>query len=124
MSRIRSSNTSPERIVRSTLHALGFRFRLHRKDLPGSPDVVLPKYKTAIFVHGCFWHRHKGCKFAYTPKSRLDFWLRKFEENVLRDRRVKRQIQKLGWRPLVIWECQTRQPLELSRRLARLLPHQ
>jgi DNA mismatch endonuclease (patch repair protein) len=81
MSRIRSKNTKPEIVVRSTLHKMGFRFRLHRKDLPGTPDIVLPKHNTVIFVQGCFWHRHQGCKYAYTPKSRAEFWEKKFAEN-------------------------------------------
>jgi DNA mismatch endonuclease (patch repair protein) len=85
MSRIKDRNTKPEIIVRKALHRLGYRFRLHRKDLPGRPDIVLPKYKTVIFVHGCYWHRHKGCKYAYTPKSRVEFWERKFKENSERD---------------------------------------
>ena len=106
MSRIRNRDTAPEKIVRSLLHRMGYRFRLHRRDLPGSPDIVLPKYRTVIFVHGCFWHRHKGCKFAYMPKSRPEFWQNKFDTNVERDRRVKRELKKLGWRVIVIWECE------------------
>ena len=82
MSRIKDKNTKPELVVRSILHRMGYRFRLHRKDLPGKPDIVLPKYKTVIFVHGCFWHRHKGCKYAYQPKSRVDFWQKKFKGNI------------------------------------------
>ena len=90
MSRIRGSDTKPELLVRSLLHRMGYRFRLHRKDLPGRPDIVLPKYRTVIFVHGCFWHRHKGCKYAYTPKSRTDFWQNKFQGTVERDKRNRR----------------------------------
>src|SRR3989338_7179007 len=86
MSRIRGENTKPELAVRSMLHRMGYRFRISDKTLPGKPDIVLPKYRTAIFVHGCFWHRHQGCKYTYTPKSRLDFWSRKFEGNVMRDK--------------------------------------
>lgn len=113
MSRIRSGNTKPELTVRSALHVMGYRFRLHRRDLPGRPDIVLPKHNAVIFVHGCFWHRHEGCRYAYNPKSRQEFWQRKFEENVERDRKVARQLAELGWRKLVVWECETRNPEQL-----------
>jgi len=106
MSGIRGKNTRPEIAVRRYLHAHGFRFRLHRKDLPGKPDVVLPKYRTAIFVHGCYWHRHDGCKYATTPSSNREFWQRKFRENVERDRRDQARLADAGWNVLVIWECQ------------------
>ena len=106
MSRIRSGDTKPERIVRSLLHGRGYRFRLHRKDLPGKPDIVLPKYKTVIFVHGCFWHRHKGCKYAYMPKTRQDFWKTKFNSNMKRDKNVQKQLTLIGWKILIIWECE------------------
>ena len=105
MSRIRSKDTTPERIVRSFLHRNGFRFRLHVKDLPGTPDIVLPKYKTVIEVRGCYWHRHPGCKYAYMPKTRVEFWQLKFAENVVRDTRTDQALKKLGWRVIVIWEC-------------------
>jgi len=121
MSRIRSENTKPEKVVRSMLHRMGYRFRLHRRDLPGKPDIVLPKYHTVVFVHGCFWHRHKGCKYAYTPKSRVRFWQTKFHENVDRDRRVCRQLRRLGWQVVVIWECQTVDTVSLAVRLAEQL---
>lgn len=110
MSRIRGKNTKPELIVRSMLHRMGYRFRLHREDLPGKPDIVLPKYKTVIFVHGCFWHRHKKCKYAYNPKSRKTFWQKKFNENVKRDRKRQNELKRLGWRVIVIWECQVTKP--------------
>lgn len=106
MSRIRGRDTRPEKIVRSVLHRLGYRFRLHPKGLPGRPDIVLPKYRTAIFVHGCFWHRHLGCRFAYTPKSRHEFWLKKFDENVARDERARHALAEAGWNVMVIWECE------------------
>jgi DNA mismatch endonuclease (patch repair protein) len=106
MSRIHSKDTSPEMKVRSVLHRLGYRYRLHRKDLPGKPDIVLPKYKTVVFVHGCFWHRHSRCKYAYTPKSKVDFWNKKFEENVARDNRIFQHLENLGWKVLIIWECE------------------
>lgn len=101
---------------------MGFRFRLHRKDLPGNPDIVLPKYDTVIFVHGCFWHRHPRCKFAYIPKSRVEFWDKKFESNVGRDKQVRRQLKKLGWNVIVIWECEAKDVADLSERLSRELP--
>lgn len=121
MSRIRSRDTTPELTVRSMLHRLGYRFRLHRRDLPGSPDILLPKYRTAIFVHGCFWHRHSGCRFAYMPKTRQQFWARKFEDNRRRDRRVTRALRRDGWRVAVIWECETDNPVHLKAKLRRLL---
>ena len=124
MSRIKSANTNPEKTVRSLLHRLRYRFRLHRKDLPGRPDIVLPKYQAVIFVHGCFWHRHSGCKFAYTPKSRVTFWQQKFADNQLRDKRVKQQLKKLGWQVIVIWECEIKEIQRLSQRLVKLLPRQ
>ncbi len=117
MSRIRGKDTRPEMRVRSLLHRMGFRFRLHRKDLPGKPDIVLPAYGTVIFVHGCFWHRHPGCRFAYTPKSRVDFWLTKFQRNVERHQEVEAELEALGWRVVVIWECETASEDQLQRRL-------
>lgn len=105
MSGIRGKDTAPELKVRRFLHANGFRYRLHRKDLPGKPDIVLPKYKACTFVNGCFWHRHKGCKLASEPKSREEFWNRKFSENVARDQRNIKALQAAGWRVAVIWEC-------------------
>ena len=105
MGRIRSSNTKPELIVRSLLHHMGYRFRLHRKDLPGTPDIVLPRHKAVVFVHGCFWHRHKDCKYAYSPKSRVDFWQAKFTANVERDKRAVQELTELGWRVFTLWEC-------------------
>ncbi len=114
MSRIKGQNSKPELVVRSLLHRLGYRFRLHRTALPGKPDIVLPRFKTVIFVHGCFWHRHKDCRFAYTPKSRTDFWLKKLESNVLRDIQVKSDLETLGWRVITIWECELRDMDQLS----------
>ncbi len=106
MSGIRSKDTKPELILRSQLHRAGYRFRVNDSRLPGKPDIVLPKYKTVIFVHGCFWHRHEGCKFAYTPKSRIDFWKKKFDDNVKRDAIVREKLEDLGWRVMVVWECE------------------
>lgn len=121
MSRIRSRDTKPEIIVRSVLHRMGYRFRLHRRDLPGSPDIVLPRYKVVVFVHGCFWHRHQGCKYAYTPKSRGEFWQNKFKENVERDKRNRKELEDDGWYVMVVWECETTDPDRLAERLDRTL---
>ena len=110
MSRIRSTDTKPELALRKALHRLGFRFRLHGRGLPGKPDIVLPKYHTAIFVHGCFWHRHKGCKVASTPKSNTEFWVEKFERNVRRDAVASEQLEAAGWRVAIAWECELRSP--------------
>jgi DNA mismatch endonuclease, patch repair protein len=121
MSRIRSKNTIPERIVRSLLHRLGYRFRLNVKKLPGKPDIVLPKYRTVILVHGCFWHRHKNCKYAYNPKTKKKFWQKKFEENVKRDQQVRRKLRMLGWKPVVIWQCQTKSTERLGKYLSKVL---
>ena len=103
---VKGKDTKPETVVRSYLHRQGFRFRLHRKDLPGKPDIVLPKYKTAIFVHGCFWHQHPGCKAARIPKSNTEFWMEKFSKNKVRDKRNLESIRAIGWDPIVIWECE------------------
>src|SRR5690242_15759999 len=110
MSRIRGSNTKPEIKVRSALHQSGYRFRIHRRDLPGRPDIVLPGYRTVVFVHGCFWHRHKRCKFAYSPKTRPEFWQNKFSSNVARDQRNASQLRRLGWRVATVWECEVDSP--------------
>lgn len=106
MSKVKGKNTKPEMIVRSFLHKLGYRFRLHRKDLPGNPDIVLPKYKTVIFVHGCFWHRHQGCKRCTTPSTNTEFWEEKFRDNVERDRRNEQALKAKGWKVITLWECQ------------------
>ena len=121
MSRIKGKNTKPELKVRSLLHRLGYRFRLHKKDLPGSPDIVLPKYKAVIFVHGCFWHRHKECKLAYKPKSRVNFWEDKFKENMERDRIKLGELKKSGWNVLVVWESQTKNTSDLENLLKDFL---
>ncbi len=121
MSRIRAKNTRPEMAVRRAAHALGLRFRLHRKDLPGSPDLIFPRRRKAVFVHGCFWHRHEGCRLAYTPRSNIDFWTSKFERNVERDARVMAQLREAGWEPQIIWECETRRPEALPARLRTVI---
>jgi DNA mismatch endonuclease (patch repair protein) len=115
MSRIKGKDTKPELVVRSILHKMGYRFRLHRKDLPGTPDIVLPKYKTVIFLHGCFWHRHKGCKYAYTPKSRVKFWKDKFAETVKRDKQHLKQLKENGWEVFIVWECETKDMDKLKK---------
>jgi len=118
MGRIRSKNTKPEIIVRSVLHRMGYRYSLGHGKLPGSPDIVLPKHRTAVFVHGCFWHRHKGCKVATMPKTRVGFWKKKFERNIERDKRNLCELRRLGWKTIVIWECQAlKDPEKLGRRL-------
>ncbi|MGD1886602.1 MAG: very short patch repair endonuclease [Cohaesibacteraceae bacterium] len=106
MSRIKGKNTKPEVQLRKLLHSAGYRFRLHVKDLPGKPDIVLRRYKTAIFVHGCFWHRHEGCPGATMPKTRTEFWTAKFTDTVQRDQRKRNELEKLGWRVIVVWECE------------------
>ena len=106
MSQIKSSNTKPEIIVRSFLHNAGLRFRLHNKNLPGRPDIILKKYNMVIFVDGCFWHRHKGCKYCYTPKSRKKFWNDKFEKNIERDKVVNESYDSIDWKVIRIWECE------------------
>ena len=108
MSNIKDKNTKPEITIRSLIHNLGFRFRLHDKYLPGKPDIVLKKYKVVIFIHGCYWHRHENCKLASTPKQNAEFWQNKFEDNVRRDGEVYFQLKTLGWRTAVIWECSIR----------------
>lgn len=121
MSRIRSKDTAPEVRVRSFLHRAGYRFRLHDKSLPGSPDIVLRKHRTAIFVHGCYWHRHPGCKDASTPKTRVDFWQEKFRGNVLRDEKNTKSLEGLGWNVEIIWECQTKKDETLRDCIDRIL---
>jgi DNA mismatch endonuclease (patch repair protein) len=106
MSRIRGKDTGPERRLRSLLHRAGYRFRLHDPKLPGRPDITLPRFRTAIFVHGCFWHRHPGCRHATTPSSRTEFWTGKFEGTVTRDRRKAAELTAAGWRVITVWECE------------------
>lgn len=120
MSRIKGKNTKPEIIVRSLLHKAGYRFRIHRKDLPGKPDIVLPKYKTIIFVHGCYWHRHQGCRYTYNPKSRIEFWNVKFAGTVERDIKHRRQLIDMGWKVEVIWECETGNLNELTEKINKI----
>lgn len=121
MSRIKGRDTKPELLVRSIIHRLGYRFRLHHTDLPGRPDIVLTRHRTVVFVHGCFWHRHARCQYAYTPKSNLSFWNLKFESNIDRDKRALVGLRKLGWKAVVVWECQTANEAMLERRLSSAL---
>lgn len=121
MSRIRGKDTGPELRVRQLAYALGFRFRLHRRDLPGSPDLVFASRRKAIFVHGCYWHRHAGCRYAYSPKSNVQFWQAKFAANVARDQIATKALREQGWQVLVIWECETRDAEALRGRLAAFL---
>lgn len=117
MSRVKGKNTTPEMRVRRMAHAMGLRFRLHRKDLPGKPDLVFPKYNVALFVHGCFWHRHEGCKKATMPKSRQQFWLAKFLRNQERDADVVACLESFGWRTELIWECETKNCKSLEAKI-------
>lgn len=122
MSRIRSRDTEPEKTVRSILHSIGYRFRLHVRALPGAPDIVLPKYHSVIFVNGCFWHRHSNCRFAYMPKTRTEFWKKKFDQNVARHSKVTQELERTGWHVLNVWECELSDQVALSQRLSESLP--
>lgn len=120
MSRIRGKNTQPEIVLRKAIHACGLRFRLHVRKLPGSPDLVFPKYHAVVFVHGCFWHQHAGCKTAHVPKSNSAYWSSKFLANEERDRRKARELRDLGWRVAVVWECQVANVASTRRTVARV----
>ncbi len=121
MGRVRSKDTGPELIVRRLVHAMGFRYRLHGKDLPGRPDLVFRRRGKVIFVHGCFWHRHDGCVLARLPKSRTDFWLPKLEANKERDERNRRDLKRSGWKVLTVWECQLSRVELLRKKIRRFL---
>ena len=121
MRRIKSKNTKPELIVRSMCHRLGYRFRLGRIDLPGTPDLVFPRLKLCLFVHGCFWHRHEGCKYAYSPKTRVDFWEDKFARNVIRDNKVMNALKDSGWNTGIVWECETKNAAIKKKKLIEML---
>jgi DNA mismatch endonuclease (patch repair protein) len=118
MARVRDKNSKPEILVRQLAHRLGYRFRLHCRRLPGTPDLVFPRLRKIIFVHGCFWHRHRACYRTTTPKTRKAFWADKFKTNIKRDKLKKQQLEVLGWDVLVVWECETFDPRRLSKRLA------
>ena len=121
MALVRGKNTKPEMLVRRLVHALGFRYRLHKRELPGSPDLVFSGRGKVIFVHGCFWHRHVRCPLARLPKSRGEFWLPKLEGNAMRDKRNVRALRGAGWGVMTIWECQLRDTLRLTSRIKRFL---
>ena len=115
MSSIKSKDTKPEKIVRSLLHKMGYRFRLHRKELPGKPDIVLPRFRKVIFVHGCFWHGHLNCKRSKRPTSNQSFWQKKLDQNIARDKQAVSELKKLGWNILVIWSCQVNDSEQLKK---------
>lgn len=121
MSRVRGRDTAPEMAVRKLAHAMGFRYRLYAKDLPGHPDLVFPRLRKAIFVHGCFWHAHEGCKLFRVPSTRQEFWERKFAANCTRDERVLRELEARGWHVLVVWQCETKDPEALRSRIRSFL---
>jgi len=118
MGRISGKNTKPELAVRSLLHSRGFRFRVNQKELPGKPDIVLKKYNTIIFVHGCFWHRHRGCSDASTPKTKVEFWQNKFDGNVARDKKNIASLSEQGWKVIIVWQCELKQPDKLLEKLS------
>jgi DNA mismatch endonuclease, patch repair protein len=121
MQGIRSKDTQPELVVRRVLHRLGFRYRLHRRGLPGTPDIVFANKQKAIFVHGCFWHRHPDCRSASTPKTRASFWVEKFAKNVERDIRKGAELEAIGWSVLIVWSCEIKDTIMLERRLVEFL---
>lgn len=121
MSRVKGRDTKPEILVRSFVHRMGFRFRVHRRDLPGSPDIVLPRHGKVIFVHGCFWHGHRGCHRSQRPTTNKKFWNKKLEGNIERDNRFRRMLHGLGWKVLIVWQCETRKPDKLFGKLERFL---
>ena len=121
MRSIRKANTRPELLVRRLLHGMGYRFRLHRRDLPGTPDIVLPRHRVAIQVHGCFWHQHPGCRHATRPSARPEYWLPKLARNVERDAQASAALEALGWRVLTLWECELKDAGQLKARLGSFL---
>ena len=121
MSRIKGRDTKPEILVRSFVFRMGFRFRLHRSDLPGTPDIVLPRHGKLIFVHGCFWHGHNGCPRSKRPTTNEKFWNNKLDENIKRDKRYCRELRKMDWKVLIVWGCETKSPEKLLRKLERFL---
>lgn len=120
MSRIRGANTKPELRLRRLLHGMGLRYRLHRRDLPGKPDIVFPSAKTVVFVHGCYWHRHEGCRLTTTPKTNVEFWQTKFDANVRRDASARAELERLGWAVITVWECETRDDTLLREAVHRV----
>ena len=121
MSKVKGKNTKPELIVRSMLHKMGYRFRLYRKDLPGNPDITLPKFKKVIFVHGCFWHGHEKCKRAKRPTTNREFWDKKLNKNLLRDKENIEELNSKGWESLLVWTCEVKDKNRLKRKLSEFL---
>jgi len=121
MSRIKGRDTKPEMLVRSFVHRMGFRFRVHRRDLPGNPDIVLPRYGKVIFVHGCFWHGHKRCPRSMRPATNKSFWNKKLDANIERDKHIRNELRRMGWKLLVVWQCETHNPEKLLGKLERFL---
>ena len=121
MAQVKGKNTKPELSVRSLLHRLGYRFRLHRKDLPGSPDIVLPRHRKVIFVHGCFWHGHESCRRGTRPISNVDFWNAKIDRNIERDRLARHSLEEAGWQVITVWQCELKDLSMLQSRLSKCL---
>ena len=121
MGRVKGRDTKPEILVRSIVHRMGYRFRIHRRELPGNPDIVLPRHRKVIFVHGCFWHGHKRCPRSERPSSNKSFWNTKLDKNVERDERLRRALRRMGWKVFVVWVCETRAPDKVLRKLGRFL---
>jgi DNA mismatch endonuclease (patch repair protein) len=121
MSRVKGRDTKPEILVRSFVHRMGFRFRIHRRDLPGNPDIVLSRHGKAIFVHGCFWHGHKQCRRSKRPTTNKSFWNKKLDANIERDERFRKKLRRMGWKVLVVWQCETRKPEKLLGKLERFM---
>jgi DNA mismatch endonuclease, patch repair protein len=120
MRSVKRANTNPELAVRKSLHALGLRYRIHRDDLPGTPDIVFPRQRLAIFIHGCFWHRHADCVASSTPKTNVEFWQKKFFANILRDARNGDALRSAGWKVMTIWECETKKPALLDAQIKKI----
>lgn len=120
MSHIRGKDTKPEEIVRKYLFSKGYRYRKNDSRYPGKPDLVLPKYRTVIFIHGCFWHRHSGCRYAATPATNREFWQKKFDQNIARDRDIRKQLEELGWNVIILWECEITRKTDRTARLQQL----
>lgn len=124
MRRVKGRDTKPELLVRSIIHRMGLRFRVCRRDLPGNPDIVLPRHKKIIFVHGCFWHGHTRCARSKRPTTNASFWDNKLDGNIARDQRLRRELRRTGWQVLIVWQCETRKPHALLKRLERFLRHE
>ena len=121
MAKVKGKNTKPELLVRSVLYKMGYRFRLYRKDLPGNPDITLPKFKKVIFIHGCFWHSHKNCKRSKRPTTNYEFWNKKLNKNILRDKKVIKQLNEMGWESLIIWTCEIKDINTIKQKLDNFL---